>query len=341
MMADTIAETTAADVVARHGAALARARHELVLVCVTTAVACALALWLDLGDLLGDWTRASEVYELDELLLGGVVFCLGLMWFCGRRWRDARIENALRAQLEARLARNLEQTSALLDDNRRLLARISNLQEEERVRIAHELHDAYGQHLTAINANAATLSALAEAGAGVPSELPARILDSTEYLAGCTRTMLTNLRPPVLSAAGLASAVEDLVADWQRQTTRARFRLTTVGTYDDVPEDIALALYRILQEALSNCVKHAAADEIDVRLERRGSSRSADAEILASVADNGVGYGRVPPDRGLGVLGMRERARALHGQVEVVPCEPQGTLVRATIPLPIARTRST
>lgn len=338
MMTWTASKPSAADMEARRNASLSRARHELALVFAAAALAFGLALWFDIGDAIVEWTRVTEIYELDELLFGGAVFCGGLIWFCGRRWRDAVDENTLRARLEAELAHHLEQLAGVLNDNRRLLAKLSNLQEEERVHIAHELHDAFGQHLTAINANAATAAALVAAGDAVPADLPARILDSAQFLARCTRTMLTNLRPPALAAAGLAAAVDELVAEWQRQTTRAQIRLNVAGCYDDLPEDLALAVYRILQEALQNCVKHAAADEIDVRLERRGERGSSDAEIVACVADNGVGYGHVAPDRGLGVLGMRERARALHGRVDILPGEPQGTLVRAVFPLPLSGT---
>lgn len=341
MLSHTAHEPDVAGMEARRSASLLRARHELALVCIATAAAFGLALWFDIGDAIVEWTRVTEIYELDELLFGGVVFSCGLIWFCGRRWRDAVVENALRAQLEADLAHHLAQMAGLLEDNRRLLARLSNLQEEERVHIAQELHDAFGQHLTAINANAVTAAALVTAGRTVPAELPARIIDSAQFLAGCTRAMLTNLRPPVLAAAGLAAAVEELVAEWQRQTTRTRIRAVISDSYDDLPEELALALYRIVQEALQNCVKHAAADEIDVQLERRGQRATGDAEIVACVVDNGVGYGHVAPDRGLGVLGMRERARALHGSVDVSPREPQGTVVRAVLPLPLTGARGT
>ncbi|MGE3774123.1 MAG: sensor histidine kinase [Gammaproteobacteria bacterium] len=318
----------------------ALARRDLVYALLAAAIVFVIVLRFDLAAALFDVARLPHARRPDELLLAGLVLIVALSWYCARRWHEALRERALRERLDASLARRLEHESALLADNRRLLARLSSLQEEERVRIAQELHDAFGQHLTAINANASAITGLLDGGATVPMELPQRIIDSIEFLAASTRAMLTTLRPPSLSAAGLVPAARDLVAEWQRTAPRVRWAFRADGTFDAVPDGTALTIYRILQESLQNCVRHSAAGEVQVTL--RITSKSASwSDLEAIVEDNGIGFDPARTGRGLGVLGMRERARALHGRVDITPRRPQGTKVHCVLPLPVDAVRQT
>jgi signal transduction histidine kinase len=151
------------------------------------------------------------------------------------------------------------------------------------------------------------------------------LLDSTSRTV---RQIATELRPAVLDDLGLDAAVEWQVQEFSRRTRIASdVRLLTNGS--DPPPEVATALFRILQEALTNVARHAQASRVEVTL-----SGSAEHAVL-EVRDDGVG---LPPSQpggppSLGLLSMRERAQVLGGSVSVGPAGPRGTVVRADIPL--------
>jgi len=223
------------------------------------------------------------------------------------------------------LAERLQETS---HGQRQLAQRLLSVREEERRHLARELHDEFGQCLTSIRADAACATELAR------EALPA-LLPSTEAIARVTAHMmealqgiLHQLRPVALETFGLRAGLEQLVRGW-RQGSRAqcRYLLEVDGEIDDLPDDLAVSLYRIVQESLTNAARHGEPGEVRVAL-RRDARR-----IDLVVQDDGHGVEWHGAGSGLGVLGMHERVQALGGSFSLTPRTPRGMQVEAVFPL--------
>jgi hypothetical protein len=139
-----------------------------------------------------------------------------------------------------------------------------------------------------------------------------------------------------LDELGLVAALEACVASWQASQSMPVFRLQTLGNLDDLGETLNLAIYRIVQEALTNCVKHASARLVEVRLQRMLDS-GLDAAVL-TIVDDGVGMS-LPPgaggnaNAGHGHAGMRERISMVGGEFEMQSGKGSGVSIRAVFPL--------
>lgn len=221
------------------------------------------------------------------------------------------------AQAQARLAAQKEFTQSL---HRRI--------EDERSAIARELHDEMGQSLTAIRSIAAALAQSPELQ-GKPGAGAARLLFET---AGSTfdamHRLIPRLRPIQLDEIGLANAVRDLVSSLQQAHPGLHMTLQLPGAIDGVDTDVETCAYRILQEALTNVVRHAGASRVRIAL------RIDDGSLRLTISDNGCGAADPFSRAGhYGVRGMRERAEALGGTL-AISSGPQGGLeVEACIPL--------
>lgn len=220
------------------------------------------------------------------------------------------------------LGHGLERSTA---ERKALTQRLFQVQEEERRALARELHDEFGQCLTATGALAAAI----EAGAGDRPDLhedAQAISRITRQMMQTLREALAHLRPPDLEEFGLQRALQRLVATWQRRETPA-FRLAVDGDFSGVPEPVALSVYRVVQECLTNAVRHGRPTEVDVQL-----GVSAD-EVFVVVRDDGGG---VPADTdgadGHGLLGMRERVEALGGRLRIGSAR-NGLRIEAVIPV--------
>jgi signal transduction histidine kinase len=209
----------------------------------------------------------------------------------------------------------------------RLLKRLISAEDDERRRIARELHDETGQSLTALMVGLRAIGDLAvtidvRSVAHRLEGLAAQTVDNVGRLA-------RGLHPSVLDDLGLAVAARRYVDDYARSFgTALDFASDSLDPHE-VPPLVATTVYRILQEALTNVARHARAKEVVVGLKRDGST----LELL--VQDDGVGFdaGRALTDAsGLGLHGMRERVALLGGSVEIDSRPGHGTMVRARIP---------
>jgi len=247
---------------------------------------------------------------------------------------------ATNAQLSADLAAQLDATRALAaslerqrEQTQRLADMVIRAQEEERGRVARELHDEANQLLAALMTTVDTADALC-AGGDSPAlhETLARLRKLADTALGGLQRIATELRPPALDEFGLLPAL----------TRHVRDRVAGSGLQADVqiegrrrrlPQAVELALYRIAQEALANVQKHAQAGCVHVRLRFL-----ADA-VRLDISDDGCGFDAAlaaPVDAsriGLGLPGMRERASIVGGSVEVSSQPGGGTRVSARIPL--------
>lgn len=205
--------------------------------------------------------------------------------------------------------RALEERSAQLEQLTRLLL---EAQENERRRIARELHDEAGQVLTAVKIE------LDLEGRGEASALVARAIEQVRDLSNL-------LRPTALDDLGLAPALRGLVDDFARRSQIAA-TLEGEATLPPLDADLEVAIYRIVQEALTNVARHAGAKHVRVALENGGS------EIRVRIADDGRGLTR-PPELHLGLLGMRERVTAIGGRLEVSGPPGAGVTIEAALPM--------
>ena len=231
---------------------------------------------------------------------------------------------------EARLAESREQLRALS-------ARLSNIREEERTAIAREIHDSLGQLLTGLKLDVAWLhKRLATASANkVIGEAQEALLRKTEGMADLldntiqtVRDLATQLRPGVLDTLGLTAAIEWQVQDFQKRTG-IECEIWLCPEPKDLAKEKATALFRILQEILTNIIRHAEASRVVLHL------LPAEGALLLSVADNGRGIttGNLRDAKSLGLLGMRERALMVGGEVNFEGAPDRGTTVTVKVPL--------
>jgi two-component system, NarL family, sensor histidine kinase UhpB len=225
-------------------------------------------------------------------------------------------------------AEELEQSRTEL---RALAARLQAIREEERTRIAREIHDELGQALTALKLDLAWLSAKRPKGSSGNSG-PLRVIDQSitariDETMQIVRRIASELRPSVLDQLGLEAAIEFLVQD---ATKRTGIAVTLqADEFPRLPDDVASHAFRIIQEALTNVTRHSQATQVNVSVRRAGGA------LILGVADNGVGFA---PDsmsglRSLGLVGMRERALACGGVLMVQGKPGEGTAIVVTIPL--------
>ena len=195
-------------------------------------------------------------------------------------------------------------------------------QEAERSRVARELHDEVGQTLTGV------VLGLEGLGRQAPQELQPAIHDLQETARDGVervREIARGLRPPALGEFGLRAALVSLATGVSDRTGLAvRHRLG--ANLPDLPPEQELAVYRVVQESLTNAVRHAQATTVEIALERR------DGAVVASVLDDGTGIGSAPP--GGGLSGMLERALLVGGDLSVTDAAGGGTEVRLRVPVP-------
>jgi two-component system, NarL family, sensor histidine kinase UhpB len=210
-----------------------------------------------------------------------------------------------------------------------LLSRLVFAQEDERRRIAREMHDQFGEQLTALSRG---INALKQACSESP-ELSAHVaaLEKTSrQIDRDVDQLVWQLRPTALDDLGLRAALANYVQDWSRRVNIAA-DLHVSGLLDDrLPPDAETTLYRVAQEALTNIAKHSKAMRVDVILERQADS------VLLIVEDDGVGFeaGGEQSGEGFGLLGMQERAALVGATVEIESTPGKGTTVFLRMALP-------
>ena len=212
---------------------------------------------------------------------------------------------------------------------RSLATREQDIRESERTRIAREIHDSLGQALTALKLQ---LAAAQDAAMKEAPALGSRLHETAgmvDDLVKSVRRIASDLRPPILDQLGLPAAVEWLAQDFSRRTG-IRCKATILPTQEHIIDELATALFRIVQEALTNVLRHAGATRVNIELGMKGGC------VALEINDDGTGIteaNTIGPGS-LGILGMRERASALGGVVEVTPRAGGGTRVAAWFPPP-------
>ena len=239
------------------------------------------------------------------------------------KWYGTSTDIEDRKQAEEKLRATSEQLRALS-------AKLQSAREDVSTRIARAVHDEVGQALAALGMDVAWVSknlgrSGARAALSAKLQSMGRLLEST---AETVQRIASDLRPSLLDNLGLEAAVDWAVTGFQERTG-ITCRLEERLDGEQIEPSRATAIFRILQEALTNIARHARAKQVAVLLVRR------DGELLLEVEDDGIGIedARIDDFRSLGLLGMRERARTFGGDVEIAHRTPSGTALSARIPL--------
>jgi PAS domain S-box-containing protein len=242
---------------------------------------------------------------------------------------DARATEDARRQFSewrALLAAEIEDRTQAETARARLLRRLVAAQEDERRRLARDLHDGLGQRLTALRLMLESLNKPSNA----PGEQPAAMANALEMLARIDQDVdfiAWELRPAALEELGLARVLDTYVKEWSRHAGIPAVFHARPGHLPRFAPEVEASIYRIAQEGLNNVAKHARARSVNVLLELRGEN------LALVIEDDGVGC--QPTARGetmLGLAGMRERALAVGGTIELEPTPGGGTTLLACIP---------
>ena len=249
----------------------------------------------------------------------------------------------LEIKVQERTAELLETNQALeveIEERRRAAQSLSSLsgqllrvQDEERRRIARELHDSVGQTMVAVLRN---LNQLEESVARLEPNARDELSEAVGWVSQCTRELRTIsylLHPPLLDELGLASALRAYAEGFAKRGD-VSIQLDIPNQIDSLPKDSELALFRVVQEALSNIHRHSKSPRARIKIVR------APGELTLDVEDDGVGMPADPwlddsatsPSLGVGIAGMRERMKQLGGRLEI-HSNGKGTVVRAILPL--------
>jgi two-component system CheB/CheR fusion protein len=240
-----------------------------------------------------------------------------------RTFELAKLNESLRDEITERI-----QTER---DRVRLLRQIVRAQEDERRRIARDIHDQVGQQMTALRLNLAALDQGCSEDTAIREKLE-HTKRIAERLDADVDFLAWELRPAALDDIGLAEATGSFVSQWSNHAgIEAQFHTSGLDKERLSPET-ETNLYRIMQEALNNTMKYAHARHVDVLLERR------DNQVVLIVEDDGVGFhpekeARDGGDKGMGLIGMRERAALVGGTVQIESKPKAGTTIFARVPV--------
>jgi two-component system sensor histidine kinase UhpB len=220
-------------------------------------------------------------------------------------------------------------------DKRKLIQKVNSIIEDERKSIAVEIHDELNASLIAVRLEAQSIGMLASKAAPGPEldEIRAKAGAITKLaldLYANGRRLVRRLRPEVLDMLGLHGAVEEMLRHYD-SGSGCRFAFHSEGDFSRLGNELAISAYRIVQEALSNIMKHAKATAAEVTL----VLDAANEVLRIEVEDNGGGFDPTRNSEGIGIIGMRERVYALHGTIAVRSAPQRGTTVAIALPLSV------
>ncbi|MFL5527405.1 MAG: ATP-binding protein [Gemmatimonadaceae bacterium] len=225
--------------------------------------------------------------------------------------------------------RAMEEVQISREQLRALASRLQKVREEERTEVSREIHDELGQALTGLKLDISWMKSRLPRDHEMMAQC-ASVIQRIDQTLTAVRRIATSLRPSVLDQLGLVAA-----AEWQGQEFRARTGIEVemdISTSDTaIPDDLGSSAFRILQESLTNVARHAKATRVTIRL------RQTPGILRLEVKDNGIGISRhclqSTDTTTLGVIGMRERALACGGELDICPNADGGTTVSLRVPL--------
>lgn len=229
--------------------------------------------------------------------------------------------------LEGRSEEQHGRTQQAEQELRRLSNQLVRTQEEERKNLSRELHDEVGQMLTALRMEIGRAERAQALGSPAFTQTVAESKALVDRMMRMVRDLAMGLRPSMLDDLGLEPALA-----WQAREFSRRYNvpvdLAVDGDLERLPDPQRTCVYRVVQEALTNCAKHSAATEIEVKVVR-GRTR-----LDVSVRDNGVGMASTTNHKGLGLTGIKERVKDINGAASIETRPGGGTVVHITLPVP-------
>lgn len=274
----------------------------------------------------------SQVFAV-EVSLFGVIGPIGVWFTLGwihEMWLEREQNHKALRQMYDELTSVQEHLRVMHTQRGELLNRLMNIQEEERRHLARELHDELGQLLTGLSLNLKVCQ----------SDLPPNLEQAHRHLTKAnalvyqtieqTHSIIVGLRPTVLDDYGLLPALKEELH--QRLDPLAiQVKIESAGDVVQLPVNIATTAFRITQEAITNVIRHAHAQRVVLYLSYQPG------ELIIEIVDDGVGIqppsDSAPSRQHLGIVGMQERAAAVHGWLQVLPSQPTGTTIRFGLPV--------
>lgn len=291
------------------------------------------ALWLDARDtlmlrttglllfyllshvIIGIWLRTTQqiVGVLEEIVKGDF---------------NRRVPHLTMPELD-QIARKINHLVGVLgvskSDNERLARQALTAKEQERRFFAQELHDSLGQSVSAIKAMAVSIAMRARDSDPGTAEAATRIEKISDTAYSSVHDLMSWLRPAILDELGLTHALRHMVDEWNAHHEDTFCRLRMEGTVDDLKEEQKINIYRIVQEALTNCAKYADASNIDITL--------GGQEVLSLIIiDDGQGFDQDKVVLGMGLSGIRDRVNMLQGSLTISSRPGKGTSIQIEFP---------
>ncbi|MDM8567740.1 CHASE4 domain-containing protein [Candidatus Halobeggiatoa sp. HSG11] len=235
--------------------------------------------------------------------------------------------NKMFAELQA----SNDKTLRLLSDNQFLVTRSIAIQEDERREISRELHDEFGQCLTAIQAEAENIIELVQTDNVRLEEkiIPSiyAIADTSSHIYNIVHSLMQQLRPTGLDELGLIETLHELTSTWQKRHRTTCILMVACDDLNSFGNNIDIMIYRIIQESLTNIAKHAQASQVIINLEVNLE------KLQIHIQDNGCGMDINDHKRGLGLIGIRERIRSLDGEFHLDSVIDKGVKIALIIPI--------
>jgi len=222
-----------------------------------------------------------------------------------------------------------EKSQRELQQNRELTAIIQEHVEDERKSLARELHDELGQYVSAIKIFSQNILNRTKGKDKAISESATTVISAANQIYDGMHSIIKKLRPGSLDNLGLTETLRDMVNSWNQQYEKLNVKLKIDGDIDQLGEMANINIYRIIQEGMNNCVKHAKASLVNIKLSMKKD------QLTLLFKDNGVGFDKkiLESTKQFGLVGIDERVKALNGQFEVVSEIDHGTEIRIILPI--------
>lgn len=246
---------------------------------------------------------------------------------------DGRVVGEICTMRDITERKHAEDAERKLEETRQLTQLIQHHIEDERRSLARELHDELGQYVTAIKTFAVAIARKTREQMPDIEANAQTIAAAAEHIYDGMHNIIRQLRPGALDNLGLSETLRDVVAEWQAQQPEVQFTLEFSGKLDALGETLNINLYRIVQESVTNALRYAQATQVAITLQQLEND-----DLQLRIKDNGVGMSlcNVDRNRHFGLLGMRERAQALHGTFSLDSIPGEGTCVTVVVPGKVA-----
>jgi len=195
--------------------------------------------------------------------------------------------------------------------------------------LARELHDELGQYVSAIKIFASNISNKAKKVSPEIEKNADSVISAANQIYDGMHSIIRQLRPSSLDNLGLAETLKDTVHTWQKQYQDLKIKLLIKGNIDHLNETLNINIYRIIQEAMNNVLKHADAKEVDINLVL---TKKGYLELNFNDDGKGMDLKKVDQTKNFGILGMQERIQSLNGTFELISKKNQGTQILISVP---------